>query len=156
MFLKFMVIDGENIAKISRGVVKRVYKVVMFRFVLIEIPIICWYTRPINCTYVFHEESKSFTKLRASPTFIRVILLVAEKQFQNILYDGLNAKLFVSCLLLYCRCIWNSCTCIYAEMNVIRTYNQFTCNNVYKKDIPPSWPLLALTRPYYHEYAWID
>ena len=33
MFLKFRVNDGEYIIKISRGVVKHVYKVVLLRFV---------------------------------------------------------------------------------------------------------------------------
>ena len=87
MFPKLRVIDGEYIVKISRGVVKHVYKVVPFRFVKIrhKIPLItkskqiryewstvCAHRNPhyllINHAfklhtymYVFHEESKSFT-----------------------------------------------------------------------------------------------
>ena len=33
MFLKFKVIDGEYIVKISIGIVKHVYEVILFRFV---------------------------------------------------------------------------------------------------------------------------
>ena len=42
MFLKFRVIDGEYIVKISRGVVKHVYKVVLLQFVKVrhKIPLI--------------------------------------------------------------------------------------------------------------------
>ena len=36
MFLKIRVIDGEYIVKISRGVVKQVYKVVLCRFVKVR------------------------------------------------------------------------------------------------------------------------
>ena len=46
----------------------------------IGIPTMFWYTMPSNvCTYIFHEESKSFTLLSVSRTCIRVIFLVGEK-----------------------------------------------------------------------------
>ena len=37
MFLKFRVIDGEYIVKLSRGIVKHVYKVILFRFLRLDI-----------------------------------------------------------------------------------------------------------------------
>ena len=40
MFLKFRVIDGKYIVRISRDVVKHVYKVVPFRFVKVRIDIV--------------------------------------------------------------------------------------------------------------------
>ena len=47
MFLKFRVIECEYIVKISRGVVKHVYKVLLFRFVKVrhKIPLITKYPR---------------------------------------------------------------------------------------------------------------
>ena len=83
MFLKFRVTDGEYIVKISRGVVKQIYKVVPFRFVKVryKIPLItnlkqiryewstvCTHRNPplfvdkpcLQIAHIyFHEESKS-------------------------------------------------------------------------------------------------